>query len=176
MSWSTKPFNVKQYICHRSGEKRLKAAPKIIRKLIGSKKLDGICPALINIKSSKIDGTCSVVYQKLHIGHPCNKSELPFINLNAEDKFDIAKKLSLGVPRNILLGQYESTYTQKICSRIDLLNYYDVTNIAKPFNLNESFPKLFNDNSKNIASFVLKNKDLILFYKEQGIEDDQFPT
>jgi len=62
MSWNTKTFNVKQYICHRSGEKRLKAAPKIIPKLIGSKKLGGICPALINIKSSKIDGTCSVVY------------------------------------------------------------------------------------------------------------------
>jgi len=176
MSWNTKTVNVKQYICHRSGEKRLKTAPKIIPKLIGSKKFDGICPALINIKTSKIDGMCSVVYQKLHIGHPCNRSELPHMNLNEEDKFNTAKKLSLGVPRNILLGQYESTYNQEKCSRINLLNYNDVTNIAKQFNLNEPFPKLFNDDSKNIASFVLKNKNSIFFYREEGIEDDQFPT
>lgn len=52
---------------------------------------------------------CSDVYQKLHIGHPCNRSKLPHMNLNGEDKFHIFKKLSLGVPhyipQNILLGQ-----------------------------------------------------------------------
>lgn len=159
MSWNTKIVFVKKYICHRSGEKRLKTASKIIPKLIGSKKLGGICPALITIKTYKNDGTCSVIYQKLHVGHPCNTSELPHINLNTEDKFNIAKKLSLGVPRNIILGQYESTENQEICSRINLLNYNDVTNIAKQFNLNDPFPKLFNDDCKNIASFVLKNNN-----------------
>jgi len=82
---------------------------------------------------------CSVVYQKLHVGHPCNRSELPHMNLNEQDKYNIAKKLPLGVLRNILLGQYESTHNQEISSRIDLLNYNDVTNIAKQFNLNEPF-------------------------------------
>jgi len=153
----------------------LKTAPKFIPKL-GSKKLGGICPALINVKTSKNDGTRSVMYQKLHVGHPCNRSELPYINLNAEDKFNIAKKLSLGVPRSVILGQYESTENEEICSRINLLNYNDVTNIAKQFNLNDPFPKLFNNDSKNIASFVLRNNNSILFYKKEGIEDDQFPT
>jgi len=35
--WKTKKCTVTKYVCHRSGEKRLKKIPKIIPKLIGSK-------------------------------------------------------------------------------------------------------------------------------------------
>jgi len=79
-----------------------------------------------------------------------------------------------------LLGQYESTQRNdedlQRCSRIDLLNYHDVANIAKQYNLNEPFPALYKDDSKNIASFTIKNKNAILFYKDEGVLDEEFPT
>jgi len=51
-----------------------------------------------------------------------------------------------------------------------------VANVAKQYNLNEPFPALYREDSKNIASFTLKNKNAILFYKAEGILDEEFPT
>lgn len=178
MWWKTKSCTVTKYICHRSGEKRLRSVPRIIPKLIGSKKLGGICPTLLTMRELFSNGSCSVLYQKTHVGHECDIKELPHTNLNAKEKLTIANKLSLGVPLNVVLGQYESTQRigEDTCSRLDLLNYHDVANIAKQYNVNEPFPALFKEDSKNIASFLIKNKNAILFYKAEGIEDEKFPT
>ncbi|KAL4148873.1 hypothetical protein QTP88_003018 [Uroleucon formosanum] len=104
--------------------------------------------------------------------------ELPHTSLNANEKLAIANKLALGVPLNVLLGQYESSQRngENINSHIDLLNYYDVVNVAKQYNLNEPFPALYKEDSKNIASFTVKNKNAILFYKAEEVLDEEFPT
>jgi len=148
--WKTKKCTVTKYVCHRSGEKRLKTMPKIIPKLIGSKKLNGICPTFLTLREFNFSGLCSVIYQKTHLGHECDKRELPHTSLNANEKLAIANKLALGVPLNVLLGQYESPQRngENISSRIDLLNYHDVANVAKQYNLNKPFPALYKEDSK----------------------------
>jgi len=51
-----------------------------------------------------------------------------------------------------------------------------VANTAKQYNLNELFPALYKEDSKNIASFTIKNKNAILFYKAEGFLDEEFST
>ncbi|CAI6353073.1 unnamed protein product [Macrosiphum euphorbiae] len=89
------------------------------------------------------------MYQKTHLGHEGDERELPHKSLNANEKLAIDNKLSLGVPLNVLLGQYESTQRngEDICSRIDLLNYQDIPNISKQYNL---LMNLFQHNTKKI--------------------------
>ena len=106
MWWKTKTCTVTKYICHRSGKKSLKSVTKIIPK---QKKLSNICPTFLTLKKFNSSGLYSVLYQKTHLGHECDKRDLPHRSINANEKLVIANKLSLGVLLNVLVGQYAST-------------------------------------------------------------------
>ncbi|VVC28141.1 Hypothetical protein CINCED_3A014603 [Cinara cedri] len=157
ISWKTKMFTVKQYVCHRSGEKRLKSAPKVIPKLIGSKKLGGICPALITTKKSKIDGMCSVVYQKIHIGHPCDKSELPYMSLNGE-VVNITQQYNFNKPFPMLYYNHNNTASFVLNNQNSILFYK-----AKGIKDNE-FPTL----KKEDFALGYMNENQELKFKRHG--------
>jgi len=79
--WKTKTCTITKYICHRSGEKHLRSKPKLVPKLIGSIKLDGICPTLLTLKNSTLAvHVCSSV-RRHTLDMNVIKKELPHLSL-----------------------------------------------------------------------------------------------
>lgn len=143
-------------------------------KISGYKGLDGYCPSEIKVTQFD-DGTCSVLYQKTHVGHAVgDKTELKHIYLSKSQKLKIASKIQSGVSVNQIRKQELLSKAQnESMDRLDLLNNHDIRNIAAKYKMNvvnSRRTRLLVDSS-DTEIFLEENRDKILFYKWQGIDD-----
>ena len=127
--------------CHRTGKQpEEKDCRERFQKLSGSKKLNGFCPAEIVLHENSEDKTCRAVIQKTHVGHSNNScEELKFLSLDKIEKSDIAAKLSVGVPINTILMNYQSSTAGQQLERNEIINYDDIANIAAALGLNTKY-------------------------------------
>lgn len=161
--------------CHRSGSYNVKSNNRKRAPLRrGSKKLNGVCPASITLQMSEKDPSCIASFLQSHVGHSQNDiNELKFTFLRKEDREKLAELVAAGVPKQQILDDQLKECDDLMSASVKrnvLLNYKDLWNIEKSFNLkcqeNSAMPK--QDDSKNVEVFIDKFKESILFYKRRG--------
>ena len=91
---------------------------------------------------SRRDSGLEVIFFKTHLGHG---QDLVHLDLNDEQRAEIAGFLSLGVDRKAILERIRSSWSQEHFERIHLTNQKDLTNIEKFFNLNSQVIRDGND-------------------------------
>lgn len=125
------------YRCHRSG--LFKPRGKNIRRLktIGSCKINGYCPAVIDLRKCN-DGTLEASFVSTHVGH---KNELKHIHLSKVERGKIAIQLASKKPRQEILKDIRMSISNQDLQRIHLINRKDIINIEKSFNLIEESEK-----------------------------------
>lgn len=113
--------------CHRSG----KYVPKrcIKRKIMGSVKINGFCPASIRAKIVN-HNEVTVTFQQAHVGH---QNELRYISLTTEERKAIADQLANKIPHDEILKEIRGTLTNSQLQRIHLTTKKDIQNIEKSY-------------------------------------------
>lgn len=139
---------------------------------MGTCKINGFCPASINVKIQK--KCIHVQFLPVHIGH---KNELKHIRLTSEDRRAIATQLVGKAPHEEILKGIRSSLTNCDLQRIHLINKKDILNIEKSFNLQEEAVKHpFDPVSIEIwvRSLKASNDTALLKYKPQGVTSVEF--
>ncbi len=178
-SWKTALDIVRKYRCHRSGmyvDECLKNHRQRKRRLrsIGSKKLQGFCPAEVTARVRRKDGLCIATLQKVHVGHDINDiKEIKYIRLTKDERKSIGNQLLSGVPKDSILQKIHPDYNPDIKdTRQDTVDTEDVETIAAEFGAKKPFPAV--EDPTYIEEFVSQNGDSILFYKKKRETDVRF--
>lgn len=104
----TKSFNKTYYSCNRSGYYISKARTRKALKKQGSRKINGRCPASMNVTINS-DSTYDVKFIKSHVGH---NFELKHLDLSDKDRDLIVQKLVSGVTKKEIIKQLRSAADQ----------------------------------------------------------------
>ena len=80
------------YMCHRSGFYNHHSSRERAIKGLGSKKMNGFCPAALDVKMKK-DGPVKVKFHKTHFGHEVGLKEIGHMFLSKTDRKLIAGKI-----------------------------------------------------------------------------------
>lgn len=117
-----KAKNVKTYYsCNRSGIYVSKAKTQKALKKQGSRKINGRCPASINVTIDELD-THEVKYYKTHVGHDF---EVEHLDLSDKDREYIAEKLNAGIPKRDLIEELRSKELLHQEHQLSILNGSD---------------------------------------------------
>lgn len=104
----TKNVNKTYYSCNRSGYYVSKARTQKALKKQGSRKINGRCPASMNVTVNP-DFTYEVRFVKTHVGH---SFELKHLDLSDQDREIIVQKLVSGVTKKDIIKQLRSAAEQ----------------------------------------------------------------
>lgn len=104
----TKSVNKTYYSCNRSGYYVSKARTRKALKKQGSRKINGRCPASMNVTINP-DSTYDVKYVSTHVGH---NFELKHLDLSDKDRELIVQKLVSGVTKKEIIKQLRSSTEQ----------------------------------------------------------------
>lgn len=104
----TKSVNKTYYSCNRSGYYVSKARTRKALKKQGSRKINGRCPASMNV-TINTDSTLDVKFIKTHVGHDF---ELKHLDLSDKDRELIVQKLVSGVTKKEIIKQLRSVVDQ----------------------------------------------------------------
>lgn len=173
-STKNKKSTVIDFICCRSGchERKSKGIRRM--RLQGSKKLNAFCPA--NIQLTLSESGCLCLYTKTHLGHTNgNEDDLAYVSLPKSHRQEIASKIALGVPFQRIqedISELSANANKSECQKLFLINNQDLRNISAAHYL-KSTETVEND-VENVETFVLENKDCVLYYKKQGQIDTQY--
>lgn len=126
--------------CHRIGCFTLKGAKIRNIKVLGSNKINGHCPSLIEVHQVK--NTVFVKFTETHVGH---SNDLLRLNLTQKEKDLIAKQLAMKVSVEDILNNIRNSLTGEEIHRIHLLTRKDILNIADQYNLNKESSRLNTD-------------------------------
>mgnify|MGYP003729617393 CR=1 FL=1 len=105
----TKNVNKTYYSCNRSGYYVSKARTRKALKKQGSRKINGRCPASMNVTINP-DSTYDVRFVKTHVGH---SFELKHLDLSDKDRDLIVQKLVSGVTKKDIIKQIRSAVEQQ---------------------------------------------------------------
>lgn len=126
------------FSCSRDGFYKSKAS-KRHEKILGTNKINGCCPATIDIDIFD-DDQVRAYFQRTHFGH---KNEVGRMRLLKTERDEIARKISLKIPfEDILDSIRESINVQE---RKNLVSRKDLHNIARDYNLLKSIVRDSND-------------------------------
>lgn len=166
---STKNF----YRCHRDGI--FKKSGRNIRQLKshGSNKINGHCPAKLEVCHFKEKEEILVKFTKTHVGHTM---EIQKINLDKEERIFIASKLANKVPNKKILNDIRNANIAKK-GRLKYVNMKDLHNIKKSLSDNE-IPQETNHRILNWIKEVQDsgNSSAIKFCKPIGTIIKEFPS
>lgn len=101
-------------------------------KLLGSNKIDGHCPARLNVTVNKEDNRVKVKFTKTHVGHNLDVGRL---TLSKFERGDIAAKIKNKIPFDEILNEIRDNITKDQLERIHLLTRKDLFNIETLYNL-----------------------------------------
>lgn len=105
----TKNVNKTYYSCNRSGYYVSKARTRKALKKQGSRKINGRCPASMNV-TINTDSTYDVRFVKTHVGH---NFELKHLDLSDKDRDLIVQKLESGITKKEIIKQIRSAVDQQ---------------------------------------------------------------
>lgn len=142
------------YWCHRSGIYVPKGKGIRHLKTQGTCKIDGHCPAQLNV-TSYADGKLEVIFTKTHVGHG---SDLGHLKLTSNEKSEIAAQIAANVPFNAILDGIRNSLANCELDRMHLLTRKDLHNIKQYFILNCDTGRHTND-AISIKSIVDDNAD-----------------
>lgn len=162
-SGSNKNIQV-NYMCHRSGFFKSKGSRQRHLKTQGSKKINGYCPAGLEVLIDKETGIHHVTFIKSHVGH---QNDLCHLFLTQDERAIIAEKIAMKIPFDAILDGIRDSITSDF-ERIHLLTKKDIFNIEACFNLHSMSQRHSND-ALSVDSWVEEMKNsCVLFYKQQG--------
>ncbi|XP_018323072.1 uncharacterized protein LOC108735571 [Agrilus planipennis] len=124
------------YRCHRDGF--YKPSGKNIRHLkqLGSNKINGYCPAKLDVTVTKGIESVKVKFIKSHVGHEMDLGRLP---LSKTERDTIATKLSQKTPFDEVLNCVRNGIgSNNDLRRIHLLTRKDLFNIERTYNLHNN--------------------------------------
>lgn len=104
----SKNVNKTYYSCNRSGYYVSKARTQKALKKQGSRKINGRCPASINVTFNP-DSTYEVRFVKTHVGHDF---ELEHLDISDKDRDLIVQKLESGITKRDIIKQIRSNMEQ----------------------------------------------------------------
>lgn len=121
------------FTCHRSGnfQPKTEGRKRKIRHQ-GTKKTGSYCPAEINLRVNKPDGTCRVSFTNMHLGHNvCDKNELLYICVPPEERAAIASQIASGLSYDKILMDHSLDKKDQVYT----LTRKHLHNITKKFGL-----------------------------------------
>ncbi|XP_050506518.1 uncharacterized protein LOC126884577 isoform X1 [Diabrotica virgifera virgifera] len=154
------------YNCHRSGIYKKKGMNIRKLKIQGSNKINGYCPARINVKL--MDNEKYIVnFCQTHVGHN-PEQDLSHLFLSQSDKHNVAAKIAAKIPFQIILDEIRDSVSNSHLERLHLLKRKDLYNIEKCFNLCSSSVRHEND-AISVDAWVneMKSSECVLLYKPQ---------
>ncbi|XP_008180456.1 uncharacterized protein LOC103308587 [Acyrthosiphon pisum] len=162
------------YKCHRSGFYNSISKGQRHLKTQGSNKINGYCPASINVIESKVTKRCNVKFNGNHIGH---ENEIGHLPLNTCTRDDIAAKISQNIPFDRILDEIRDNITNNHLERTHLPTKKDLYNIEASYNLNNEAVHHSNY-ATSVGAWVekLKSDDKLslVYYKSQGQIDTNY--
>lgn len=167
--------NIKKimYVCHRSGDTRRRGSNIRSLKTQGSNKINGYCPAHINVieQGSK----CMITFCKTHVGHR-QEEDIGHLFLAESDRQKVAAKIAAKIPFQTILDEIRDSVSNCHLERIHLLTKKDLYNIENSYNLNNTSIRHQND-AVSVDAWVneLAATDSVLFYKPQGSTSINYP-
>lgn len=160
------------FTCHRSGNYVSKANARK-SKLMGSKKVNGLCPAEIKLHVTKT-GTLNVLFTETHIGHSIGTEEESshIFYISKKDRCRITSKIRSDIPLSGKLN--EASEVKNLDS--DKLHPMNNENLqgnlfSRNFQINTN---RFTFDDVEIENFVDRNSASILYYKIEGAYDPDF--
>lgn len=123
-----------KYCCHRSGYFKPRGKNLRRTKILGSNKINAICPSKI-IAIVNTDSKVEVSFFSQHSGH---SMELERITLSKNERAEIADMLAQKIPFKEILNNIKRSASESDLRRIHLLTIKDLRNIEKEFRLNSS--------------------------------------
>lgn len=160
------------YKCNRNGFYISKSLGQRHVKTQGSNKINGYCPASINVIESKFTKKCTIKYNNNHVGH---ESEIGHLPLDKVTRNDIASKISQHIPFEQILDEIRDNISNNQLERTLLLTKKDFYNIEASYNLNNEAVRHSND-ATSVDAWVesLKSDDKfsLVYYKSQGKIDE----
>ncbi|KAF6213970.1 hypothetical protein GE061_011699 [Apolygus lucorum] len=152
-----------QYFCSRNG---YSTSLCTVRKpqQNGTSKIQGYCPASLVVVVSTA-GSVTVDFLDTHVGHAL---DLKFIRLTNKERNDIAQKIALKIPYEVILDSIGETLVDNNLERLHLIKKQDLANIERSFNLLNPDKRHPNDYIC-VESWVeeMRPSGLIRFYKGQ---------
>ncbi len=174
--WSNNKEEVVHYRCHRSGSAKIKEKHlrKRLLKMSGSKRLGGTCPAQIIMRYNRMDNTCTVRYQKTHVGHEIGtEDEMKHMYIEENEKLVIASNLLLGVSTTETLRKQRMSNNSKENSIPLDISLDDVHDVMKHYGTDEN-DLAFGNDSVSVNAIVTENRDSILFFKDKSEKDEMY--
>nr|XP_024215683.1 uncharacterized protein LOC106680190 isoform X2 [Halyomorpha halys]XP_024215689.1 uncharacterized protein LOC106680190 isoform X2 [Halyomorpha halys] len=166
---STKNF----YRCHRDGIFKTSGRNMRQLKAHGSNKINGHCPAKLEVCQFKDKDEILVKFTKTHVGHTM---EIQKINLDKEERKFIASKLANTVPNKKILNDIRNANIGKL-GRLKYVTMKDLHNIKRSLSDNE-IPQDANHRILNWIKEVQDsgNSSAIKFCKPIGTVIEEFPS
>lgn len=159
-------------MCHRSGFLISRGFGKRHLKSQGSKKINGFCPARIQVTINKYCDSHKVSFVETHVGH---QNDLCHLFLTNDERKVLATKISMNIPFDEILNEIRDTVSTNSMERMHLLTKKDLFNIEACFNLDSTSQRHKNDDI-NVDAWVEEMKSsCVLFYKPQGTILEDYP-
>lgn len=117
------------YFCHRDGNFIPKGRHLRLLKTKGSNKINAHCPAKIDVEMG--ENLVIVSYVETHLGHDL---DIARVNLDHEEKVNIAEKLASQVPFEQILDELNKTRNSD-GKRINFVTRKDLWNIVETFKI-----------------------------------------
>jgi len=156
------------YKCHRSGFYNSISTGQRHLKTQGSNKINGYCPASINVIESNVTKKCTAKFNGNHVGH---ENEIGHLPLNKCTRDEIVSKISQNIPFEKILEEIRENIANNHLERTHLLTKKDLYNIEASYNLNNE-AVLHSNDATNVGAWVekLKSDDKLslVYYKSQG--------
>lgn len=102
---STNNYVKRRYICHRSSSPKVKGSDTSHSSDQGNNKINGFCPAEINIAIFK-DGECEVEFVAQHVGHG---NDLEWLALTTEERELLTSRISANIPFDTILSEIKNS-------------------------------------------------------------------
>jgi len=137
-----------------------------------SNKMNGYCPASINVIESKLTKRCTIKYNYNHIGHESEIGHLPLVKVTRND---IPSKISQHIPFEQILDEIRDNVSNNQLERTLLLTKKDLYNIEASYNLNNEAVRHSNDATSVdawVESLTFDDKFSLVYYKSQGKIDE----
>lgn len=171
-SYQTKEYKKLNYMCNRNGFYQSRGTGLHHLKMQGSNKINGYCPAKINLKIFN-NGKCEANFINCHVGH---SNDLGHLYLSKSEKDKLACKIAAKIPFQKILDEIRESISGDKLERIHLLTKKDLYNIEQCYNLNKESVRHTND-AVSVEAWVreLNETGCILFYKPQDTISELHP-
>ncbi|KAF6200953.1 hypothetical protein GE061_005400 [Apolygus lucorum] len=123
---------IRYYRCFRDGHFHTKGKGLRHMKMIGSIKINGVCPAMMKAEEDKATGVVRVSYIPTHVGH---LQELGRLNLSKSERVEIAQKVAMGIPHGTILDTIRESVKNQDIRRLHLTTRKDIWNVQSSIGL-----------------------------------------